>query len=498
MWTRIRENLPAAQNKDMKLKFENEIEVFIRDYVKDLNEGTASIFAGAGLSIPAGFVNWPDLMQEIAHDLGLLVDRENDLVSLAQFHVNENRTRSKINRKIIEEFTESAEETLNHNIIARLPISSIWTTNYDGLIEQAFTKENKVADVKHTIKQLLTNRPKRDVVIYKMHGDASNSSEAILTKEDYEQYHQTHEPFINALSGELTTKTFLFIGFSFTDPNLYYILSRLNFRFSKDKKQHYCLVKKHCLNDAQNPDQATLDYNIRKQQLVINDLKRYGIKSLILSDYKEITLILEEIEKRFKKKTIFISGSAEVYNPYERNDALGFVHLLSKKIIEQNFRIVNGFGWGIGSSVINGALEAISSKPMKFSESQLVLKPFPQFESGQRKLPELWEDYRHKMISLAGISIFIFGNKLVDDEIKDANGLIREFEISKKMGNVCIPIGCTGFATKIISDTILANPEEYYENSKIIIPILTSLSDMNTPLLGKIDVVLDFLNKVTN
>jgi hypothetical protein len=48
------------------MKFSNEIEVFINDYVKDLNEGTASIFAGAGLSIPAGFVNWSELMSEIA------------------------------------------------------------------------------------------------------------------------------------------------------------------------------------------------------------------------------------------------------------------------------------------------------------------------------------------------------------------------------------------------------------------------------------------------
>tara|TARA_B100001063_G_C16775010_1_gene564537 strand:+ start:2986 stop:4428 length:1443 start_codon:yes stop_codon:yes gene_type:complete len=478
------------------LKFEHEIEIFIRDYVKDLNEGTASIFAGAGLSIPAGFVNWSDLMQEIAHDLGLVIDRENDLVSLAQFHVNENRTRSKINRKIIEEFTETAEETLNHNIIARLPISSVWTTNYDNLIEQAFSKENKVADVKHTNKQLLTNRPKRDIVVYKMHGDANHSSEAILTKEDYEQYHQTHEPFIHALSGELTTKTFLFIGFSFTDPNLDYVLSRLNFRFSKDKKQHYCLIKKHSLNDAQNPDQATLDYNTRKQQLVINDLKRYGIKSLILDDYAQITSILEEIENRYKKKTIFISGSAEIYDPYEKNEALGFIHLLSKKIIEKNFRIVNGFGWGIGSSVINGSLEAISANPLKFSESQLILKPFPQFESGKKKLPELWEEYRQKMISLSGISIFLFGNKRDGAEIVEANGVIREFEISRDLGNICIPIGCTGYATESILKLILTNPSDYYENSDVVVPLLKTLLDSDIPLSKKVDVVISVINEV--
>ncbi|EOX4147479.1 SIR2 family protein [Vibrio cholerae] len=478
------------------MKFGHEIEVFIKDYVNDLNEGTASIFAGAGLSIPAGFVNWSELMQEIADDLGLVIDRENDLVSLAQFHVNENRTRAKINRKIIEEFTQNTEITSNHSIIARLPISSVWTTNYDNLIEQAFAKENKVADVKHTNKQLLTNRPKRDVVVYKMHGDSAHPTEAIITKEDYEKYHQSHEPFIHALSGELTTKTFLFIGFSFTDPNLDYVLSRLNFRFSDDKKQHYCLVKKHSLHDSQNPDQATLDYNTRKQQLIINDLKRYGIKSLILDEYSQITSILEEIEKRFKKKTIFISGSAEIYNPYDKNEALGFVHLLSKKIIEKNFRIVNGFGWGVGSSVINGALEAISSNPMKFSESQLILKPFPQFESGNKKLPDLWEEYRQKMISLSGISIFLFGNKLEGNSIIEANGLIREFQISRDLGNVCIPIGCTGYASKKILDLILEKPSDFYDNSDSVIPFLEKLSDTDSSLTSKVDIVIDLINVV--
>lgn len=481
------------------MKFANDIEIFIRDYVKDLNENTASVFAGAGLSIPAGFVNWQELLREIAQDLELDINSETDLVSLAQYHVNENQTRSKINRKILEEFTEDTEETVNHQIISRLPISSIWTTNYDPLIETAFAKANKVADVKYNNRQLLSNKPKRDVVIYKMHGDISDPDTAIITKEQYEHYHQTHEPFINALSGELTTKTFLFLGFSFTDPNLDYVLSRLNFRFNKSQRQHYCLIKKHELGDNQNPDEATLCYNNRKQELIINDLKRYGIKSLVINSYQEITNILEEIENRFNKKTIFISGSAEKYDPYTKNEAISFIHKLSKKIVEKNLRIVNGFGWGVGSSVINGALEAIYEKPLKYSESQLVLKPFPQFESGNKKLPELWEEYRQKMISLSGISIFIFGNKDDNSEIVSANGVIREFDISYSQGNFCIPIGCTGYAAEIIANTILAEPDKYYgayANKDSIVGIIEQLNNTETSLEGKIDLVIRLLTQV--
>lgn len=479
----------------IKVKFNHDIDAFVRDYIKDLQEGTASIFAGAGLSIPAGFVNWSELMREIAHDLGLNVELETDLISIAQFHVNEHLNRSKINRKILEEFTEDTEETENHRIIARLPISSIWTTNYDTLIEKAFLNASKVTDIKHNNKQLLLTKPKRDVIIYKMHGDVSNPSEAILTKEQYEQYHQTHEPFVYALSGELITKTFLFIGFSFTDPNLDYVLSRLNFRFTKDKRQHYCIVKKHSLGDNLNPDQATLDYNTKKQSLIINDLKRYGIKSLLIDNYSTITDILREIELQFKKKTIFISGSADAYDPFDRFGAVDFIHKMAKTLIESNYRIVNGFGWGIGSPVINGALEAIHEKPLKYSEAQLVLRPFPQSKTGTKDLPELWEDYRTRMISLCGISVFLFGNKTNENgQIVDAEGVIREFEISKSLNNICIPIACTGYASKLIYETILPSIEEYYPEPDTAKTYLEQLCDRATTLPSKISILLDFIS----
>lgn len=329
-----------------------------------------------------------------------------------------------------------------------------------------------------------------------MHGDVNHPNTAIITKEQYEQYHQTHEPFINTLTGELTTKTFLFIGFSFTDPNLDYVLSRLNFRFKEVQRQHYCFVKKPLLGDYLNPDQASLDYNIKKQSLIINDLKRYGIKSLKIESYNEITNILKEIEFRYKKKTIFISGSAEIYKPFEKNDAVGFIHLLSKKIIENDFRIVNGFGWGVGSSIINGALEAIYSNPAKYSENQLILKPFPQFASGQKELPELWNDYRQKMISNCGISIFIFGNKIFDGKIVDADGIMKEFLISTENKNICIPIGITNFMSKKIYQIILEEPNKYFEEPNIIIPFLEKLADTKTTLNEAIDITIELLKTI--
>lgn len=45
---------------------------------------------------------------------------------------------------IFDEFTKEKDVDENHRIIARLPISTYWTTNYDSLIEDALIEEKEL------------------------------------------------------------------------------------------------------------------------------------------------------------------------------------------------------------------------------------------------------------------------------------------------------------------------------------------------------------------
>ena len=54
-------------------------QAFLRDVGKELLEENVAVFAGAGMSAGAGFVNWAELLRPIADELGLDVDKENDL-----------------------------------------------------------------------------------------------------------------------------------------------------------------------------------------------------------------------------------------------------------------------------------------------------------------------------------------------------------------------------------------------------------------------------------
>lgn len=468
---------------------------FIKNYVKDLSDGNAAVFAGAGLSVGAGFVDWKGLLKDIAEEIELDIDKEeHDLVGVAQYYCNEKNGRGVINQIIVDQFKAKAKITENHQILARLPIGVFWTTNYDTLIEDSLESVNKIVDKKIDQANLAITLSNRDAIVYKMHGDVSQVQNAIITRDDYERYSQTHSLFTTALKGDLVSKTFLFIGFSFSDPNLNYILSRVRIGLEGNQRPHYCILKNIVRDDFDNEE--TFLNAKAKQLLQINDLKRYSINTILIDDYCEITEILKEIEHEFMKKNIFISGSAAEYGAFNENEAGNFLHDLSNKLVEKNFKIISGFGLGVGSYIINGVLDYAQINETDNLDNMLLLRPFPQKASGDVSLPILWQKYREEMISHAGIAIFVFGNKYdKDKKVINAGGLEKEFKIAKEKGVTIIPVGVTGYQTKLIYNEIMSNFEKYYPNKLEIKPLFEELSKIeNKDKL--VDIILEIISKL--
>jgi hypothetical protein len=476
---------------------EASINAFINDYVEKLRQGTATIFLGAGMSKAAGFVDWKGLLRDLATELGLKIDDEPDLISVAQFHKNKNNNRNKIDEKIVNEFTDSDVETENHRIIARLPFNTIWTTNYDDLIEDAHSKIYKKVDVKSEVDDLFINRDNRACILYKMHGDKDKPSKAVLLKEDYEKYYYTHEPFISILNSELITKSFLFVGFSFTDPNINYIFGRLTHRYSDKSKDHYCIMKRTALEDWNNV-QEKYEYEKIKQDLFVKELSRYRVQTIFIEKHSDLTLLLAEIERRFNSHSVFISGSAAEYGEFTEREAHNFIHLVSKEIVKNNLTVINGFGLGVGSAVINGALDAVYSNPKKYSENQLVVKPFPQFPSGGKELGELWEEYRQNMISRAGIILILFGNKkIADGSIEYAKGVKRELEIALSKGLWPIPIHYTGYMASKLYNFLLSECQNHGIPEQFIKEV-GELKFYKDDVTKSVSEIISIINKVTN
>lgn len=416
-------------------------------------EGNAAIFAGAGLSVPAGYVDWRALVKPLSDELGLNINLEDDLVAVAQFHVNwSGKNRHALHKQIIEALSPDNAPTANHKLLAQLPIRTYWTTNYDKLLENALRAEGKVVDVKNAVPQLATTRPGRDAIVFKMHGDVDRPDEAVATKDDYERYGKNRGAFITALAGDLVSKTFLFLGFSFTDPNLQHVLSQVRLTFTENQRRHYAVFRTR----SKLPGESAADFEHyrARQGYVIEDLKRFNVKVLLIDEYDEITEFLTELVNHYRRRTVFISTSAFNFDPWGQAAVIEFAQDLGRALIADGLRVATGLGAGVGDAIFTGALREVMRTGAGSVEDSVVLRPFPQ--SGDHAL---WEAYRKEIISQAGIALFLFGNKEDGGKVVNASGVVREFEIANAQNVAVLPIGATGFAAKILAEMVIADPD---------------------------------------
>jgi hypothetical protein len=425
-------------------RIDNNHERFFKEYGAALDNGSAALFAGAGLSRAAGYVDWKGLLRGLADELGLNLDIEQDLVSVAQYHVNaSNRDRTRLNQLLIEEFTKEAVLTPAHQVLARLPLRTIWTTNYDQMIERAFANTSRQLAVRINPDQL-TDAAEGDANLYKLHGDISEPDKIVLTTEDYEE-HAARFPQLRAvLQAELVRKTFLFIGFSFSDPNLEYVLRRLRVSLGEHQRQHFAIFQR-----ARRSDYASkkkFEYAANKQRLRVRDLERYAITSVLVDDYGEIPTLLEELERRYYRRSIFVSGAAADPAPFGLERLDSFCRALGQRIISEEYNLVSGFGLEVGSPVIVGAVEAIYREHAGSQDQRLKLRPFPQVAPQGMSREEFNTKYRSDLVATAGFTIFVSGNRREGKAVSNSPGVREEFDLTLRQGKYPLPIGASGWA----------------------------------------------------
>lgn len=440
-------------------------DILVREYTRELHSKNAAVFAGAGLSMASGYVDWKGLLSEIIVDLGLDPDKEHDLVTIAQYHCNEaGGNKGHLTQTIFNHFALAKSPTPAHRILASLPIFTYWTTNYDKLIEKALEEAKKVSDVKYTPKHLSVTRPDRDVVVYKMHGDIDHPTDAIITKDDFEEYPLSMAAFVSALRGDLVEKTFLFLGFSFTDPNIDFILSRVRVQYEKHQRPHYCVQKRVSMNSDETVEE--FKYRELKQNYFIRDLKRFSVHTVLVDKYSEVAELLARIAANHRRSSIFISGAAEEYGDWKQSEAEDFTHKLSHQIAARKNRIITGFGVGVGGAVINGVLAYLNEIGKTISDEDLVMRPFPQVATGTTGLDEQWSSYRSAMLAHAGIAVFVFGNKCDSTgNIVVSDGMLEEFELCVERGVHPIPIGATGFMAKELWGEMVKDLSKFYPDA---------------------------------
>lgn len=431
--------------------------LYLDQIARQMKLGDVSVFAGAGLSVASGYVDWKKLLEPISKQLRLNADI--DLTEIAQYYENRYE-RQGLNSLVFNEFDKVPKNNENANWLTKMPISEFWTTNYDDVIEQSLKRQGKNYQAIVKQEDFKYHKIEREVTIYKMHGDKDSPDDVVLTKEDYQTYDVNRSVFTKLLSVELIRKTFLFIGFSFNDPNLERILSIAKQSLKgKSPQIHYCFMRKVQLMDYLDEKNKLNRENIKKyiqdknyQELRINAMAQDGILTILVNNYEEITLMLQYLYNNYITNNVFISGGinpADLSNYGEvqmekdldsnLNPAESFLTLLGKKLIDNNFSLYTGFGAGVGNYILSGVLLSDKNANADVINDKIHISSLMEVDDEDVK-----KRIREKMIKQCSSSIIVFGYG------SEESGTYKEYEIAEKEGKYIIPIKQTGFAAEDI------------------------------------------------
>lgn len=230
------------------------------------------LFIGAGFSKSANLPDWNGLLMKLLEEstVDKALNKEiTELIETNQYTMAAYLLKLYTVAKLPEKSMREKEKVFSENISKMLRSSNelpeniakpfvgfcntydirlIVTTNFDCLLENTFKKyindyEWKVfthdhcADVRRALKE-------GEKVIFKIHGDIDSPKTIVFSQDNYQKLYFGKRNFPYFLARLLDTRTFLFLGFSLTDPFFATSLDTLAAYFGIGKPSHYAIIPK--------------------------------------------------------------------------------------------------------------------------------------------------------------------------------------------------------------------------------------------------------------
>lgn len=335
---------------------------YIKEIVKEMLDGTFSVFCGAGADYDATEREWKDLFSDTTQrfyescssDLYLLADLEKRRSNSETFIGNVRNTI----------LATSNLESQHINNIVNLNINQIWTTNFDTVIENTIYrklgfKPTVIKESADLFRKSLNSR----YLVYKLNGCVSEPDTMVLTKSDFFDYFKKQRLLFEMLKRQLVLDSFLFIGYSFTDDLVLNALREIKEVFPNQGKTHYRFVK-------EESDKLKQEYNALEEKYYYNE---YNIKTIYIRDFSDIDTYLQEIYKRFCNHNVLISGSfRQLRDNKERVYIENLIDCLVEKLTNNGFNIYSGNGRGLGEIVVaqvnkNNVEKQFVNRPLIFT-----------------------------------------------------------------------------------------------------------------------------------
>jgi len=190
-------------------------------------------FVGAGFSQVFSLPTWSELIGDVAKHIGF--DPEiallyGDFLQLAEFLYIKQNGLSAFRSELDKLFNSSMIDISKsgaHLLLPTLNASSIYTTNWDSLIERAFAHTGKDFNKITTFDDFVNASPDKTSII-KFHGDFSSDDKSLVfTESSYFERLDFESPLDIKLRSDMLGNTLLFLGYSFSDFNIRYMWFKL-------------------------------------------------------------------------------------------------------------------------------------------------------------------------------------------------------------------------------------------------------------------------------
>jgi len=237
-----------------------------QELVASIREKKCALFVGAGLSVSAGFPRWSTLLTHLidtgqkkgfyndikSNELKAIAAQPNRQLMVAQ-ELSDCYGKEVFQTELVRVFNVKKPLTPSHLMLPKIPFSLAVTTNYDQLLENAYSKvtDNLPNVYTHADTADFADALWRgDFFILKVHGDVGRKSTIILTQKDYRTIIYSSPGYRAVVTAIFTTKTVLFLGVSLDDPETQLFLDFLHDAFHGTGVYHYALVPRHEFNET--------------------------------------------------------------------------------------------------------------------------------------------------------------------------------------------------------------------------------------------------------
>lgn len=228
-------------------------QAFNVDLLDDLARRKVVLFIGAGASKsakPRGggtFKNWAEFLNsaclkitdiKIGRKISTRIKNKDYLIAseLLKAHLGEQWT-----RLLSAEFQQAADTSRLHRALIGLDQRVIVTTNFDKLIETAWSDcsperyPNVISTVDHKVFRLFRND---DPYLIKLHGTIDTPEQIVFDKSSYQREAFANQFYRDLIGTLLLTHTFVFVGFSMDDPAISSVVESHAYKFF-DSRPHY-------------------------------------------------------------------------------------------------------------------------------------------------------------------------------------------------------------------------------------------------------------------